>query len=212
MKQNEWDNEWHNEHVPNKMITIQTSWNSKRTPTGGQKPMEQVGWWTTWQTHSLVTMTWASWNLKRTPTGGHEPLEQAGQQMTWGTCSQCDKNPHRRAWTSRTEMMTIQTSQNSKRTSQTLPTCSPTPSVNIIFSISGSRFGLLVQVQPFAQTQIKNPRFRFRFKLGLRGLWTGPWPVYDWEYTREFSSRSLTEGAMVCNLMVRWGLSGMEKL
>ena len=97
MKRNEWDDEWHNERVPDKTIMTQTSWNSKRTPTGGQKSTERVGWWTTRWTHSPVTTTWTSQNLKRTPIGGHEPLEW---QTTWRMCSRCDENPHRRAQTS----------------------------------------------------------------------------------------------------------------
>ena len=112
-KRNEWDNERHDKRVPDKTIMTWTSRNSKRTPTGGQKPTEQVGWRMTRWTHSLATTTWTSQNSKRTPiggtnlwndwddkrhdervpnvtrtpTGGHEPPEWAGQQM----CSWCNK-------------------------------------------------------------------------------------------------------------------------
>ena len=81
-KRNEWDNERHDERVPDKMITTRTSWNSKRTPTGGQKPTERVGWRMTRQTHSPAMTTWTSQNSKRTPIGGHKPLEWAGWQTT----------------------------------------------------------------------------------------------------------------------------------
>ena len=105
-KRNEWDDERHDEHVPDKTITTRTSRNSKRTPTGGQKPMEWVGWWMTRWTHSPVMTTWTSQNSKRTPIGGHEPLERPGWQTTQRTCSRCDENPHRRARTSGMSGMT----------------------------------------------------------------------------------------------------------
>ena len=174
-KQNKWDDEQHDEHIPNKTITTRTSQNSKRTPTGGQKPTEWVGWWTTRRKHSPATTTWTSQNSKRTPIGGHEPLEWAGWQMTWRTRSWCYENPHRRARTSRTSRMTnvfpnktsmIRTSRNLKRTpiwghephEPPLP-AHPHPSVNIIwFStqifLPYILFGLPwfgVRVQPFCR-------------------------------------------------------------
>ena len=152
VKQNKWDDEQHDEHVPDKTIVTQTSQNSKRTPTGGQKPMEWVGWWTMQWTHFLVTTTWTSWNSKRTPTGGHKPPEQVGWQIMWQTWSRRDENPHKRAQTSgmsRTmngfpnEMTMIQTSWNSKRTpiwehephKPPLP-AHPHPSVNFLLKLS----------------------------------------------------------------------------
>ena len=152
MKRNEWDDERHDERIPDKTIMTWTSQNSKRTPTGGQKPMEWVGWWTMQWTHFLVTTTWTSWNSKRTPTGGHKPPEQVGWQIMWQTWSRRDENPHKRAQTSgmsRTmngfpnEMTTIQTSWNSKRTpiwehephKPPLP-AHPHPSVNFLLKLS----------------------------------------------------------------------------